>query len=165
MVMAASPSAATGATGLERLLLIFLINFSEPQEYSKQHSNHDRISDQSEKTQETAQELQEHRKPSQKNHNFTKKPQFPRGQPNKRKNSNFHQTDCAQATKDLTPPIEKPNERFKTQIHRTKLKETANDSCTSTQPRRKPRKLSRTHAVDGSKFYTAPRWAPDDPAC
>ena len=23
----------------------------------------------------------------------------------------------------------------------------------------------RTHAVDGSKFYMAPRWAPDDPAC
>ena len=24
---------------------------------------------------------------------------------------------------------------------------------------------SRTHAVDGDTFYTAPRWAPDDPAC
>jgi len=22
----------------------------------------------------------------------------------------------------------------------------------------------RTHAVDGDRFYTAPRWAPDDPA-
>ena len=88
--MAASPSAATGATGLERLLLIFLINFSEPQEYSKQHFHHDRNSDQSEKTQEIAQE-------PKNTANLRRKPQ---------KNSNFHQTDCAQATKDLTPPIE-----------------------------------------------------------
>ena len=54
---------------------------------------------------------------------------------------------------------------FLTKIHRTKLKQTANDGCTSTQPRRKLRKLPTTHAVDGSKLYTAPRWAPDDPAC
>ena len=58
--------------------------------------------------------------------------------------------------KNLTSPIENPNERYKTRIHRTKLKQTANDGCTSTQSRRKLRKPSRTHAVDGSKFYTPP---------
>ena len=104
--MAASPSAATGATGLERLLLIFLINFSEPQEYSKQHFNHDRISDQSEKTVRNCARKLKNTVSLQRKPQLRQKPPLPREQPNKRKNSNFHQTDCAQATKDLTPPIE-----------------------------------------------------------
>jgi len=51
MVMAAAPSAATGATGLERLLLIFLMKLSEsPNAANNTYFSYDRLSDQSEKT-------------------------------------------------------------------------------------------------------------------
>ena len=65
--MAAAPSAATGATGLERLLLIFLMKLSESQNAANNtYFSYDRLSDQSEKLCETPQETQEHRKPSNK---------------------------------------------------------------------------------------------------
>jgi len=95
MVMVASLSAATGATGLERLLLIFLINFSESQECSKQHFSLDPISDQSEKTVRNSARKLKNTVSLQRKPQFRQKPPLPREQPNKRKNSNFHQTDYA----------------------------------------------------------------------
>ena len=48
MVMAATPSAATGATGLERLLLIFLMKLDESQNATNNTSfSDDQLSDQS----------------------------------------------------------------------------------------------------------------------
>ena len=100
---------------------------------------------------------QEHRKPSKKLAN-------PRTT-ERAKELNSTEQITRKQQENLTSPIENPNERCKTRIHRTNFNQTANDGCTSTQPRRKLRKPPRTHAVDGIKFYTAPRWAPDDPAC
>jgi len=68
MVMAAAPSAVTGATGLERLLLIFLMKLSESQDAANNtYFSYDRLSDQSEKTvRNFRKKTQEHRKPSNK---------------------------------------------------------------------------------------------------
>ena len=108
---------------------------------------------------------QEHRKPSKKLATPPETTALPTDNQTSER-TQLHRTNRAKtAEKNLTPPIKNPNEQCKTRIHRTNLKQTANDGCTSTQPRRKLRKPPRTHAVDGSKFYTAPRWAPDDPAC
>ena len=64
MVMAAAPSVATGATGLERLLLMKL---SESQNAANNtYFSYDRFSDQSEKLRETLQETQEHCEPPKK---------------------------------------------------------------------------------------------------
>jgi len=50
MVMTAAPSAATGATGLERLLLIFLMKLGESQNAANNtYFSYDQLSDQSEK--------------------------------------------------------------------------------------------------------------------
>jgi len=58
MVMAAAPSAATGATGLERLLLIFLMKLSESQNVANNtYFSYDRFSDQSGKLHVTLQKL------------------------------------------------------------------------------------------------------------
>ena len=66
--MAAAPSAATGATGLERLLRIFLMKLSESQNAANNtYFSYDRFSDQSEKlVRNSARKLQEHREPSKK---------------------------------------------------------------------------------------------------
>ena len=51
MVMAGAPSAVTGATGLERLLLVFLMKLSESQNAANNtYFSYDRLSDQSKKT-------------------------------------------------------------------------------------------------------------------
>jgi len=64
MVMAAAPSAATGASGLERLLLIFLMKLGESRNAANNtYFSCDRFNDQSGKLRETP---QEHRKPSNK---------------------------------------------------------------------------------------------------
>jgi len=163
--MAAAPSAATGATGLERLLLIFLMKLGESQNaVNNTYFSYDRFSDQSEKLRETVQETQEHREPP-------KKPATPpetTASPTDNQTSEGTQTPPNKSRVNNRKPHfteQKSKRTAKNAKTPTNLKRTANYGCTSTQPHRKSRKPPRTHAADGNRFYTAPRWAPDDPAC
>ena len=116
------------------------------------------------KLRETLQETQEHREP----------PKKPATLPETTASPTDNQTSEGTQTRPNKSRVNNRKPHFTEQKSkrtvqnaktRTNLKLTANYGCTSTQPHRKSRKPPRTHVVDGNRFYTAPRWAPDDPAC
>jgi len=80
MVMVAAPSAATGATELERLLLIFLMKLGESQNAANNtYFSYDRFSDQSEKLRKTPQENSRTPRTSKETCNSTRNHRFSHG--------------------------------------------------------------------------------------
>jgi len=83
----------------------------------------------------------------------------------------------AQTARNFKKPIESSNERWKTSNYRLKPKRTVENFNSPNRNSNERWKMvapahnhtetaetSRNHAVDRDRFYTAPRWAPDDPA-
>jgi len=100
--MAAAPSAGMGTTGLERLLLIFLMKLSESQSVANDtYFSYDRLSDQPEKTVRNSARKLKNTANLQTACNSTRNHRFPRGEPNERKNSN--------STEQITRKQQKPH--------------------------------------------------------
>ena len=140
MVMAAAPSAATGATGLERLLLIFLMKLDESQNAANNtYFSDERFSDQSVKLRETPQENSRTPRTSKETCNSTRNHHFSHEKPNEPKNSN------------LTERISRKQQ--KTSLHRTETQtidgkreiteQNLNEQRTTTQKTTKTSKNSR----------------------
>jgi len=101
---------------------------------------------------------------------------LPIHQPETRTNSKTsHQPieNCANSKKlqQTDRKLERTVENFKllmkTQTNGGKLEfteQSSNERWKMVAPAHNQTKTSRTHVVDGDRFYTAPRWAPDDPA-
>ena len=90
MVMAAAPSAATGATGLERLLLIFLMKTQQSQRImNNTSSSNDRFSDQSVKPARNSSRNSRTQKTSTETYDSTRNHRFFHEKLNEPKNSNL----------------------------------------------------------------------------
>ena len=99
---------------------------------------------------------------------------------NERGKTSTHRTKRKQAAKNLNSPNKSLNEWCRTSNYRSKPRTNGKNAATpneNSNNRWKTPKMvapaynhtkisetSRTHAVDGNRFYTYPRWAPDDPA-
>ena len=102
MVMAAAPSAATGATGLERLLLIFLMKLDKSQNATDNTSfSDDQLSDQSVRPARNSSRNSETQKTSTETCNSTRNHRFFHGKPKEPKNSNLHRTKTRAVRREL----------------------------------------------------------------
>ena len=151
--MAATPSAATGATGLERLLLIFLMKLSESQNAADDtYFSHDRLSDQSEKTARNCARKLKNNVNLQRKPQPHQKPALSHRQPNERKNSNSTERITHKQQKTSLHRTKLETNGGKMRIHRTKLRQIADDGCTSTQPRKNFENLQELTPWMGSNF-------------
>ena len=77
----------------------------------------------------------------------------------------FTEQNLERTAENSNSPNKTSNEWWKTRTHRTKPRTNGGKwlhQHTTTRKLQNPQELD---AVDGNRFYTAPRWVPDDPAC
>ena len=148
-----APSAATGATGLERLLLIFLMKTWQITESNEQHLLQRRSIQRSigQNFTKLRKKPQEHSEPPQKT---VPPPETSTSSTNNQttQRTQISPNESRVSSRNFTSPNKNPNERWKTRNHRTNLKRTANNGCTSTQPRRKLQNLQELTLWMGTGF-------------